>query len=605
MNKCFRRNSLLFSILVLLLVNIQFTRAQQHSHGGSMADEPVPPFNATGDEPMSYALFPDNKGYFYTHVALMTIAFWILMPIGVMLGIAKSSLHVPVQLLSFCFAMGGFFFAKLYGHSTPHLYKGNSHHTLGWILFLFMIAQMSVGVVRKIANAVGRSTSYYEQIHQEEEETLDYPQSPISLSGPSSGSSSSSDRHSEASGETLHMNEFTDYTDKHHSKDRRQSSTSSNTHTIYDADSDDGTANENARLVVSSHHDNMPPSPNNGLTMRLFNTISPYIPTIIKNAFVMIAYNPFTKVVCRYFHLIMGRTFIVLIFVQTLSGLVVYHGVCRSWEVLGCIAHLIKGGIFFFYGVVTFGRYLGAFANKGWAWNYMEEGVSSFSFEMIESCLIFTYGITNTWMEHFGQDSNWTHKDLEHASLAFMWWWCGLIGILVESRSLRRLLERTILTNTNTRAGSRNYSLNPFPALTVLMTGISMGNHHQDTAYSTNIHYMWGFLLASAACCRFVTYLSLYRNVPTDAQPSRPPSELLGTFLLIAGSLLFVTSNSGTLLWLRRNNVDTMFLMNVCVALTSITLCYVATLQIIKAWAERREANKQEERRQQNMEQQQ
>ncbi|KAI7904745.1 uncharacterized protein BX663DRAFT_484840 [Cokeromyces recurvatus] len=108
----------------------------------------------------------------------------------------------------------------------------------------------------------------------------------------------------------------------------------------------------------------------------------------------------------------------------------------------------------------------------------------------------------------------------------------------------------------------------------------------------------------SAACCRFVTYLFLYRNAPTDAQPSRPPSELLGAFLLIAGSILFMASNSGTLLWLRRNNVDSMFLMNVCVALTAITLCYVAALQIIKAWAERREAFKQGERNQQNMEQQ-
>jgi hypothetical protein len=252
---------------------------------------------------------------------------------------------------------------------------------------------------------------------------------------------------------------------------------------------------------------------------------------------------------------------------------------------------LIKGGIFFFYGITTFGRYMGAFANRGWAWNRID-GASGFSFEMIESCLIFVYGITNTWMEHFGQDSAWTHKDLEHASLAFMWWWCGLIGILVESRALRRLLERTILTHTQTTVQKEGYSLNPFPALTVLMTGISMGNHHQDTAYSTQIHFMWGLLLASAAICRFVTYLTLYRNTPTDAQPSRPPSELLGAFLLIAGSILFMASNSGTLLWLRRNNVDSMFLMNVCVALTSMTLTYVAFLQIIKAWAEKREYNK-------------
>lgn len=45
-------------------------------------DEKVPAFNATGDEPMSYALFPDNKSYFYIHVAMMVIAFWVLMPIG-------------------------------------------------------------------------------------------------------------------------------------------------------------------------------------------------------------------------------------------------------------------------------------------------------------------------------------------------------------------------------------------------------------------------------------------------------------------------------------------------------------------------------------------
>lgn len=55
----------------------------QHSHGGGMAmDEPLPAFNSTGDEPMSYALFPDNKSYFYIHVSMMILAFWILMPMG-------------------------------------------------------------------------------------------------------------------------------------------------------------------------------------------------------------------------------------------------------------------------------------------------------------------------------------------------------------------------------------------------------------------------------------------------------------------------------------------------------------------------------------------
>lgn len=229
-----------------------------------------------------------------------------------MFGIARSSLHMPVQLLSFCFALVGFFFAKLYGHSTPHLYKGNSHHTLGWILFVFMIAQMSVGVVRKIANAIGRSNSEYERLQEQEQHQhfLNHASS--------SSTSSTSDRHSEASGETLNMNEFHEY-DKHNS--RRSSS-----HNFAIDDEDD--VEEDDFLV---HHPlpTTTASQNNSIVMRAFNKVSPYIPKIIKNGFVLLAYNPFTKVVCRYFHMIMGRTFIVLIFVQTLSGLVVYHGVCR------------------------------------------------------------------------------------------------------------------------------------------------------------------------------------------------------------------------------------------------------------------------------------
>lgn len=259
---------------------------------------------------------------------------------------------------------------------------------------------------------------------------------------------------------------------------------------------------------------------------------------------------------------------------------------------------MIKGGIFFWYGILTFSRYLGAFAEQGWAWNRID-GASKFSFEMIESSLIFAYGISNTWLEHLGQNPEWTHKDFEHASLAFMWWWCGLLGILVESRALRRLLER-VVSDTPLEMPRheqvQSYSMNPFPALTVLFTGISMGNHHQETVYGTKVHYLWGLLLSLAAVCRFVTYIMLFVQKPVNSLPSRPPSEALGAFLLIAGSILFMASNSGTMTWLRRNEVDSMFLMNVCVALSAITLCYVAFFVIMKAWASKREQLKRAKR---------
>ncbi|KAI7864259.1 hypothetical protein BDF14DRAFT_1732503 [Spinellus fusiger] len=545
----------------LLLLFLQSVVAQHHH---DRVDEPLPSFNVTGTEPLSYSLFPEYKTYFYLHVVFMVLSFWILLPIGIMLGIARSSLHIPTQITCFVTAMLGFFFARIYGHSAPHLYTGNSHHSMGWSIFLLLILQMSVSVMRKIANLVGRmNTSSYESF---ENMRLVHRYS----------HSYQEDQYSESSCDnTLHNS----------GNEEEYAYQKSN-------ENEEDENHEDKIQEIPMIEDQLPS------WLQRLETLTNYVPQRIRKTFVVLAHNPLTTTGFRWIHQIVGRVFPVLIFVQTLSGLVVYHGVCRSWEVLGCIAHLIKGGIFFFYGVITFGRYLGAFADRGWAWNRVDNG-SSYSFEMIENVLIFTYGITNTWMEHFGQESTWSHKDFEHASLAFMWWWCGLVGILIESCALRRLLNRTeqVFLQEPKHEQTQSYSLNPFPALTVLLTGISMGNHHQDTSYSTQVHYMWGLLLAMSSICRFITYLSLYQSLPTSALPSRPPSEAVSAFLLVAGSILFMASNAGTMTWLRQSEVDSMFLMNVCVALSSITFIYVASLMLIKAWATKRETFKKEKRR--------
>jgi hypothetical protein len=62
-----------------LLMYVHYAWAQHHM---STEDPPLPAFNSTGEEPMSYALLPESKGYFYTHVAFMVLSFWILMPMG-------------------------------------------------------------------------------------------------------------------------------------------------------------------------------------------------------------------------------------------------------------------------------------------------------------------------------------------------------------------------------------------------------------------------------------------------------------------------------------------------------------------------------------------
>lgn len=80
---------------------------------------------------------------------------------------------------------------------------------------------------------------------------------------------------------------------------------------------------------------------------------------------------------------------------------------------------LTEGGIFWCYGLLAFARFLGSYADLGWAWNRApnKEYVSA---EFVESLVIFIYGITNTWMERFGAKAGdpYTTKQIQHIGIA-------------------------------------------------------------------------------------------------------------------------------------------------------------------------------------------
>ena len=109
-------------------------------------------------------------------------------------------------------------------------------------------------------------------------------------------------------------------------------------------------------------------------------------------------------------------------FVQSLTGIVVYTGGCRGDHVNICLAHLIKGGIFWCYGLVTFARFLGSFSELGWAWNRIPVARRKNipSAEFVESLVVFLYGISNTWMERFGAKAGdpYTTRQVQHISIA-------------------------------------------------------------------------------------------------------------------------------------------------------------------------------------------
>ena len=116
------------------------------------------------------------------------------------------------------------------------------------------------------------------------------------------------------------------------------------------------------------------------------------------------------------------RILVVAGFMQLLTGIVVYTGGCRGDHVNICLAHLIKGGIFWCYGLVTFARFLGSFSELGWAWNRIpvahRKNVPTAEF--VESFIIFLYGISNTWMERFGAKPGdpYTTRQVQHISIA-------------------------------------------------------------------------------------------------------------------------------------------------------------------------------------------
>lgn len=324
-------------------------------------------------------------------------------------------------------------------------------------------------------------------------------------------------------------------------------------------------------------------------------------------------------------HVTVARLIPIISFAAVYTGLAVYSGSCRGHYKNVCLAHGIKGGIFFWYGVLSFARYLGAFADLGWAWNRQpivsdKGGSTAVSAEFVECFVIFFYGVTNTWMERFEASSGdpYTVKQVQHISIAVMFWFAGLVGIILETQSFKNLLALPVALkqaairaeNTGTsakftceeavtlpaRPTSYAFPFNPFPALVIGVTGVAMAAHHQDYVYEVSVHSLWGNLLAGFSVCRTLSYFFLWLRPPTSSiMPSRPPTEALASFCLASGGFVFMLSSEEVSFVVMRNDFgDIMMILNLTVAIVSLIFCSIAGLMIVKALAVRKKKQKSE-----------
>ena len=322
---------------------------------------------------------------------------------------------------------------------------------------------------------------------------------------------------------------------------------------------------------------------------------------------------------------LLDRTIILLGFIAITTGVVVYGGVFvssfnrhpsqggvtdfiqRGNNVFNGLAHFVKGGIFFWYGLLTLGRWMGCFAEIGWAWNLKPPvGIVTSrkarvpSAEFVESFIIFLYGSTNVFLEHLAAwGGRWTTQDLEHISISIMFFGGGLCGMLVESRRVRNLLNTNILAspaNRGKEASSQQWatppsygtSMNPFPALIILLLGLMMSSHHQASMVSTMVHKQWGTLFVGFALARAVTYILHYLSPPSSYLPSRPPSEIITSFCLISGGLIFMASNKDTVAAMEHYDLNAMFVFTVTMGFTAFLMAWTILVLAVKGWAARR-----------------
>jgi len=441
-----------------------------------------------------------------------------------MLSVARSRLALPSQFLFLVFNAFGLLFGTIYNSQTPDLYENNAHHKIGWIVTCVISAQTILALIFAYAGR-GESPSQSASFERAaflpvatDEDTSPYPAGAMHKyrwsrdSG--QGSEPGSSIRSPASPSCESQVEYDDF-EKPEELPPKPSGPRSWFHSS----------------IVDRFLSNRVPGMVSSRVLHIFD----------------IVYNVIDRIILPF-----G-------FIAIMSGAVTYGGIFRGKEIFNGLAHFIKGGIFFWYGILTLGRFMGCWADLGWAWNKKPPAsivgwkAKVGSGEFVESSVIFAYGITNVFLEHLsGSGEPWSATDLEHASISVMFFGGGLVGMLFESSRIRDALNNTILQSPPHGSRDENWQppksqgvpLNPMPAIVILLLGMMMGSHHQDSMTSTMVHKQWGNMLVGFALARGMTYVLLFLRPPTSYLPARPPTEIVAGFCLIAGGLIFMLSVS-------------------------------------------------------------
>ncbi|KIV96355.1 hypothetical protein PV10_00236 [Exophiala mesophila] len=538
------------------------------------------------DAPSYYGL-ESHSNLMLAHIVLMVSAWFFVLPFGVVFSVAKSRFALPTQFVFLVLNGLGVLFGTVYNVNTPDLYVNNAHHKMGWIATWVMTAQVVMGLLFTYAGrgqkASGSASEREVFLPGSVASAKHYTVRPYADhrwsgdSGQGTECSSNSNSRDVSPTDRYRRDTFDDF---------------EKPEPIDPEDDDASSHSDSPRLTSRASWFRFAPA-DKWLSARMPNMLSKKALSLLN-----FGYDAVDRIILPF-----G-------FVVLTSGGVTYAGIFRGENIFGGLAHFIKGGIFFWYGLLTLGRWMGCFAELGWAWNVKpgRHEVSQWKFSMpsaefVESSVIFVYGCTNVFLEHLAAWGDaWTAQDLEHVSISIMFFGGGLCGMLVESKAVRRCLNfsvETLPAQYNVEASEahelrpqpRTYgtSLNPLPALIIMLLGIMMSAHHQSSVVSTMVHKQWGNLLVGFSFARMATYLLTYISPPTSLYASRPPTELVSAFCLISGGLVFMASNKDIVHYIESADLMAMFVFTVVMGLTAFIMSYEIIVLSLKGWAARKE----------------
>ncbi|KAK1725588.1 hypothetical protein CaCOL14_011270 [Colletotrichum acutatum] len=555
------------------------------AHG---ADEPKA---ESKSYPPTYFALADHAGIMYAHIGVMVLAWIFVLPIAVMLSIARSRYTLALQFVFMAVNALGVLLGTIYNASTPDLYPNNAHHKLGWLVTWVLLAQVLIGLVGRVAGALRHDSR---ETSDDNEYQSFIPVSTAAMAEHhliNSSRYASEYRLSNDSGQGTEPCTESLRSHSRSSSSNEVSPRSSDAYLKEYAEEEDDIEDGLPMPMPSNRNENTSANPRSAIAR-----VAGRIPSRVLKGLV-------------FFYNSVDRLILPLGFVTLCLGIVTYGRFFEGNGIFSGLAHWVKGGIFFWLGLLTLGRWTGSFGELGWAWNVQPKragGKWRPSAEFVESALIFVYGSTNIFLEHLGNwGGEYSAQDLEHISITVLFIGGGLVGMLIESSRVRELLNTSVINaaseHYHDEEGQKKdlqppkqyeFSINPIPALVILLLGIMMSSHTQHSMVSSMIHKQWGNLLTGASFARGFSYVIMYLKPPKSILPSRPPTELLAAFGLISGGIIFMASASDTVEGMEHYNLDAMFMYTVTMGLVGVLMAWVVIVLAIKGWAVRKETGR-------------